>query len=99
MASIKRYSRAPKLSNGRYYGTFDACYIIYRAAAGRAIDVKYHVSVENDRLDILAHQYYRDGTLWWVIAGASGIGWNLQVPPGTLLIIPTNIGQIAALLG
>jgi len=99
MAIVDRYSRAPKLSNGRYYGTFDACYIIYRAAATRAIDVQYKVSTEADRLDILAGNYYGDGTLWWVIAGASGIGWNLQVPPGTMLIIPTNIGQIASLIG
>ena len=99
MAAVNRYSRAPKLSNGRYYGTFDACYIIYRAAATRAIDVQYKVSTESDRLDILAGKYYGDGTLWWIIAGASGIGWNLQVPPGTMLVIPTSIGQIASLIG
>ena len=57
MAVVNRYSRAPKLSNGRYYGTFDACYIIYRAAATRAIDVQYRVSTEADRLDILAGDY------------------------------------------
>jgi hypothetical protein len=99
MAIVNRYSRAPKISNGRYYGTWDACYIIHRAASSRAIDVKYYVSNEGDRLDILAGDYYGDGTLWWVIGGASGIGWGLQVPAGTMLVIPTNIGQITALLG
>ena len=97
--SINRYSRAPKLRNGQFYGTFDACYVIYRAVAAGALDIVTFTTKERDRLDIIAGEYYGDGTLWWVIAGASGIGWNLQVPPGTFLRIPTDVGQIVALLG
>ena len=54
---------------------------------------------QGQRLDHLAHQYYRDGTLWWVIAAASGIGWWLQVPPGTLITIPINLNEINSMLG
>ena len=97
--SINRYQRAPKLRNGRFYGTFDACYIVAAAVAAGSIATTGHITKEAERLDVLAGEYYGDGTLWWVIAGASGIGWGLQVPPGIYLKIPTDIGQIVALLG
>ena len=94
-----RYSRAPKLRNGQFYGTWDACYILYRACSGGMLDYAQRELVESERLDVLAGEYYGDGTLWWIIAGASGIGWNLQVPPGTYLRIPTDLGQVTALIG
>jgi hypothetical protein len=36
--------------------------------------------------------------LWWVIAAASGIGWGMQVPPGVILKIPTEPGDVITLL-
>ena len=48
---------------------------------------------EGERLDIIAGEVYGDATLWWVIASASGIGWGLQVPPGTNIVIP-NIDDV-----
>ena len=68
------------------------------AVASGKISWKGRVTTEAERLDIIAGEIYGDGTLWWVIAGASGIGWGLQVP-GIYLKIPTDIGQIMALLG
>ena len=52
-----------------------------------------------ERLDVIAGDYYGDGTFWWVIAAASGIGWSLQVPPGTYLAIPKSLSSIYKLLG
>ncbi len=49
------------------------------------------ITKESQRLDHIAHEYYGDGSLWWVIAAASGIGWWLQVPPGTRLIVPSDV--------
>ena len=49
------------------------------------------------RLDHYAQQYYGDGLNWWIIAAASGIGWWLQVTPGTRLRIPTDITFITSL--
>lgn len=49
---------------------------------------------EGQRLDKIAHDFYGDARLWWIIAAASGIGWWLQVPPGTLLKVPTELEQI-----
>jgi len=46
----------------------------------------------------LAGAIYQSSTYWWVIAAASGIGWGLQVPPGTVLRIPKNIGEVVGML-
>ena len=54
-----------------------------------SIPFSFHVLKDGERLDQLAHNFYGDGTLWWIIAAASDIGWWLQVPPGTVLRIPT----------
>jgi len=49
---------------------------------------------EGERLDVLAHNKYGDGRLWWVIAAASNIGWWMQVPAGTLIRIPSSIAEV-----
>lgn len=51
------------------------------------------VLTEEQRLDIISGQKYGDARYWWVIAIASGIGYGLQVPPGTVLVIP-NLGDV-----
>ena len=53
---------------------------------------------EGQRLDILAGQRYGDASLWWIIAAASGIGWGLQVPPGTIVRVPKNLSDILAII-
>ena len=94
-----RYARAPRIRGGKSYGTYFAGKAIYKACKVGAIDITTRTTVESERLDIIAGEYYGDGTLWWIIASASGIGWGLQVPPGTHLTIPIDIGQIEALVG
>jgi nucleoid-associated protein YgaU len=46
------------------------------------------VVTQSDRLDTLAGAFYGDGRYWWVLAAASNIGWGLQVPPGTIVLVP-----------
>ena len=94
-----RYTRAPRIRGGQSYGTYTAGYIIKRAIDQSALDFVVYTTIANDRLDIIAGEYYGDGSLWWIIAAASGIGWGLQVPPGIQLFIPTELGQIEALVG
>jgi nucleoid-associated protein YgaU len=62
--------------------------------------IAYSESVlqEGERLDTIAGKVYGDGRYWWVIAAASGIGWGIQVPPGTVIIIP-DINQVAEYVG
>jgi len=51
----------------------------------------YVIATSNDRLDILAYQYYRDSTLWWVISSANNLpGNSLYLTNGTQVRIPAN---------
>jgi len=49
---------------------------------------------EGDRLDTLAHRYYGNNTLWWIIAKANGIRGKTGCKPATPLRIPGNITTI-----
>jgi len=50
-----------------------------------------------DRLDNLAHRFYNDRSLWWVIAAANKLpGDSLFIKPGTQLIIPKDVASITA---
>lgn len=56
----------------------------------------YIVASETDYLDSLAYKFYRDSTLWWVIAQANGIKATLKAPTGIQIRIPQNIDTIIA---
>ena len=44
-----------------------------------------------ERLDTLAHLFYQDSTLWWVIAASNGLGkGTLIVPQNTTIRIPSK---------
>jgi len=45
---------------------------------------------EKYRIDLIAHKYYRNATLWWVIADANNLNDVLYLEPGTLLRIPAR---------
>jgi len=47
------------------------------------------ISIEGDRLDNLAFQFYGDASLWWYIAKANNLT-ALNVPAGKSLIIPAS---------
>jgi len=64
---------------------------IRQAVSSGQIATRELVLVEGQRLDQIAGQLYGDGRYWWIIAATSGIGWAHQVPPGTRLLVPTNI--------
>ena len=99
MAGLKRYTRMTRLDKGRALSTSEASVIIYNMVENKKINVTQRILQEGERLDYLAGKYYGNAALWWVIAAASGIGWGLQVPPGTYIRIPTDISKIAAVIG
>ena len=47
----------------------------------------YIITQYGDRLDLLAHQYYNDTSLWWYIAKANNLK-IMNIPEGTSLRIP-----------
>lgn len=53
-------------------------------------DFTHVVSIgEENRLDILANNYYGDPTLWWAIAMANNIIDPFVIPAGSILRIPS----------
>lgn len=55
----------------------------------------YVYTSEEDRLDLLAKQFYGDATLWWIISTANNVPHNsIYVPVGTQLRIPNNVSFI-----
>jgi hypothetical protein len=93
--AVRRYTRASKLSLGARYGTSDAIIRIRQSLDLGRIPYKTIVIAKGQRLDTIAGEEYGDGSLWWIIAAASNIGWAPQVPAGTILRVPTNLGTIA----
>jgi len=96
--AIRRYARTTRLALGSRYGTSDAILKIRQSISLGVIPFKTLVISQGQRLDTVAGREYGDATLWWVIAAASDIGWSPQVPPGTILRVPTNLTTIAQAL-
>lgn len=96
--ALRRYNRTPVLKFGEKYGTSEAILAIRNNINNGNIRKKIYICEENVRLDILAGQEYGDGKLWWILAACSGIGWGLQVPPGTYIIIP-KLEDISKFIG
>lgn len=55
----------------------------------------YIITNESMQMDTLAFKYYKDPTLWWVIAQSNNIGTGrMSVPSGIQIRIPHNINSI-----
>jgi nucleoid-associated protein YgaU len=56
----------------------------------------YVITTVGDRLDSIAFSYYRDSTLWWIIAAANNNATKgaLYPEPGTQLRIPTDVNRV-----
>ena len=81
---------------GRCLSTSKSASNIQKGIRSGAIEYKTLVVGAQVRLDHLAYQAYKTPDLWWIIAAASGIGWGLQIPEGTRVVIPTNYVQALA---
>ena len=56
---------------------------------------KFVYPIDGDRLENVAHRYYGDSTLWWVIAQANNIrDGSFGLKPDEKLRIPSNVPQI-----
>lgn len=71
-----------------------ACRNIRIAVQQKRIAFDTFTLAENQRLDIVAANYYGNAEYWWIIAAASGIGWQCQVPAGTVIRIPTSLDTV-----
>lgn len=97
--TMRRYSNDLTLDGGSYLATNETIRLVRKAVERGDIPTTERVLKEGERLDGIAGRTYGDGALWWVIAAASDIGWWLQVPPGTLIRIPTDLSYLRSILG
>lgn len=55
----------------------------------------YVITTAEDRLDLLAYDYYQDTGLWWIIASANALpGDSIYPPAGIQLRIPADIQSV-----
>jgi hypothetical protein len=55
----------------------------------------YVITTVDDRLDLIALDFYQDSSLWWIIASANALpGDSIYPPIGVQLRIPTDITTI-----
>ena len=92
--SLSRYALTTKVKNGNGLATSSNMSKIFFACESGMLKHKIYILEEGQRIDQLAGISYQSSSYWWVIAAASGIGWALQVPPGTVLRIPTNLADV-----
>lgn len=92
-----RYTFTDRLNNDRI-ATTTLGSRIYFAAQRNQINYNVVTLAEGQRLDHLAAKTYGESTLWWVIASASGVGWSLQCPAGTVLRVPTDLNQVFSIM-
>lgn len=95
---VSRYSRTQIIGAPERLATSDYVSAIRSAVSSGTLAHTETVLLEGQRLDHIAAQQYGDARYWWVIAAASGIGWALQAPPGTRVLIPVSIEQVTRLL-
>ena len=96
--SLGRYSFVNRIKGGEYYGTSEISTKIFNAVDKGIVESITITLTEGQRLDHIAGKIYNNSSMWWVIAASSGIGWGLQVPPGKLIKIPTNLDAVFNLL-
>ena len=95
---IGRYTFSPRVTgkSGKIISNKRNAAKIFQGVVNGNIPAVFSKLKEDQRLDHIAAQKYGDPSYWWVIAAASGIGWGLQCPPGTILRIPTNLAKVLA---
>lgn len=96
---MSRYTRNRLIKGGKGISTNNVIPVLRSARDSGFLETYAIVLTEGQRVDQLAARYLGDGSLWWVIAALSNIGWNMQVPPGTTVTIPASIQQVFVLTG
>lgn len=89
--SVNRYEFS-KVKDARYSSTR------YPSFPKRMTDL-YIISREQDRLDLLSNEFYKDPRYWWVLAKANNLGkGTLDVPMGIQIRIPFPITDLTVSL-
>ena len=93
-----RYTYVPIIKGRSRIATSINANKIFHATVSRALSFSTVILKENQRLDHISGAVYGESSMWWVIAAASGVGWGLQIPPGTILRVPLDINAVISLI-
>jgi len=96
--AFSRYSRDRVIRGGKSRASASAVRVIRNGISRGILRFTERTLQGRERLDVLAGSIYGDSNLWWIIAAASNVGWGLQVPPGTRIVIPDR-RQVLDLVG
>ena len=96
--TISRYAFAGLTRQGKIIASYSNMSAIFGAVDKGIIEYSTLIIEEGQRLDQIAGMAYQNSSYWWIIAAASGIGWALQVPPGTLIKIPNDLNKVLEVL-
>lgn len=59
----------------------------------KKIRVSKHIYAASDRLSKLAHKYYGEAELWWVLAWFNGKPTDFHCKIGDIILIPTPVEE------
>ena len=97
--AFSRYNVDTRLGAGSQLGTARASALIRAGIKDGTLPLSTEIVTSGaDRLDSLAGAFYGEGRYWWIIAAASGIGWGMQIPMGTIIKVP-DLRYVERLLG
>lgn len=97
--AFSRYSNDSRINLGQQLGTPNSILLLKNSIKDGTVPiVRKIILTGDDRLDTLAGVIYGDAKYWWVLAAASGIGWGLQAPPGTVINV-VKISDVERLIG
>ena len=87
--AASRYSRDRAIKGSTVRATASATRAIREAIDAGRLDFVERDLQGRERLDTIAGVVYGEARYWWILAAASNIGWGLQVPPGTRIVVPS----------
>jgi len=96
---MNRYSQNTLINGGTGLSTSKLIPIVRRLREAGQIKYRQRILKDGERLEHVAAQELGSSQLWWVLAAMSDIGWPMQLPPGTVINIPTSLGALSQLLG
>ena len=95
---MRRYKRDLRRAGGLLQ-TAQSVTLLRRAKEFGLISMRKMILSQSQRLDHVAFRELGDPHAWWIIAALSDIGWAMQLAPGTVLYIPTDLNSIQQLVG
>lgn len=77
--------RNTKIIDNKYQETFDFPKIDFDKIQMLSVRIS-----DGERFDQLAHKYYNDGTLYWIIMLANGINFPWDFASGQIIRVPID---------